>query len=47
MTKKKKKKVAQNLKFALEKIENIVGKQGNAGYQHYLFRVVKSHDSVV
>ena len=24
-------------KFVLDKVENIIGKGGNAGYQHFLF----------
>ena len=28
--------VTEKLKFVLEKVENIVGKGGNAGYQHFL-----------
>ena len=52
-------KVIQMAKFVLDKIENIVGKEENAGYQHFLlfpqcfqkgiffFRVVKSWDCVV
>ena len=28
--------VTQNLKFALGRVENIVGKGENAGYQHFL-----------
>ena len=28
--------VTQTLKFALERIENMVGKEENAGYQHFL-----------
>ena len=29
--------VTQKLKIALERVENIVGKGENAGYQHFLF----------
>ena len=29
-------KVYQKLKFALGRVEYIVGKEGNAGYQHFL-----------
>ena len=29
--------VTQNLRFALGRLENIVGKGENAGYQHFLF----------
>ena len=29
--------VTQKLKFDLERVENIVGKGENAGYQHFLF----------
>ena len=29
-------KVIHMAKFALDKMENIVGKEGNAGYQHFL-----------
>ena len=29
-------KLSQNLKFALGRVENIVGKGENAGYQHFL-----------
>ena len=36
MTKKKKKKKAEKLKFVLGRLENIVGKEENAGYQHFL-----------
>ena len=50
--------VYQKLKFAFERVENIVGKGENAGYQHFLLfpqyfqkasfsRVVKSRDCVV
>ena len=50
--------VIQRLKFALRRVENIVGKGENAGYQHFLlfptmfaegsfFRIVKSRDCVV
>ena len=28
--------VTEKLHFALERVENIVGKGGNAGYQHFL-----------
>ena len=28
--------VTQKLKFALGRVENIVGKEENAGYQHFL-----------
>ena len=28
--------VAENLKFVLQRVENIVGKGENAGYQHFL-----------
>ena len=31
-----KKKVTENLKFLFERVENIVGKGENAGYQHFL-----------
>ena len=47
----------QILNFVLERVENIVGKGENAGYQHFLlfsqyfldfyFRVVESRDCVV
>ena len=48
--------VTQNLNFLLERVENILGKGENAGYQHFLLfpkcfqkasfsRVVKSRDS--
>ena len=50
-------KVTEKMKFALEMTENIVGKGGNADYQHFLlfpqyfqdfiFKVVKSHDCVI
>ena len=51
-------KVIQMAKFVLDKTENIVGKEENAGYQHFLlfpqcfpkgffFRVVKIRDCVV
>ena len=50
--------VYQKLKFALGRVENILGKGENAGYQHFLLfpkmfskasflRVVKSRDCVV
>ena len=50
--------VSENLKFVLGRVENIVGKGENDGYQHFLFfptmfskrffpRVVKSRDRVV
>ena len=50
--------VTEKLKFVLGRIENILGKGENAGYQHFLlfpkcfqkppfFRVVKSRDCVV
>ena len=28
--------VSQNMKFVFHRVENIVGKGGNAGYQHFL-----------
>ena len=31
-----KKDVTENLKFVLERVENIVGKGENAGYKHFL-----------
>ena len=48
----------KNMNFVLERVENIVGKEENAGYKHFLlfptmfskgllFRVVKNCDSVV
>ena len=51
-------KVIHMAKFVLDKMENIVGKEKNAGYQHFLlfptmlskgffFRVVKNRDFVV
>ena len=49
--------VIEKLKFVLERVENIVGKGENAGYQYFLlsptfskgflYRVIKSRDSVV
>ena len=50
--------VTENLKSVLERVENIVGKGENAGYQHFLLfptvfskafflRIVKSRDCVV
>ena len=49
--------VTEKLKFDLERVENIMGKGENAGYQHFhlfhnvfkgfLNRVVKSRDCVV
>ena len=36
--------MTQNLKFSLEKVENIVGKGENVGY---ILRVVKKWDCVV
>ena len=32
-----KKNVTERLKFVLERVENILGKGENAGYQHFLF----------
>ena len=50
-------KVAEKLKFVLDKVENIVGRGENTGYKHFLlfpqcfreyyFGVVKSRDYVV
>ena len=37
----------EKLKFALGRVENIVGKGENAGYQGFFLRVVKSQDCVV
>ena len=52
-----KKNVNKQFKFGLGRVENIVGKGENAGYQHFLlfpqcfqkpcFRIVKSQDCVV
>ena len=50
--------VTEKVKFVHERVENIVGKRGNAGFQHFLFfptmfskglflKVVKSHDCEV
>ena len=45
--------VTEDLKFVLWRVENIVGKGENAGYQHFLLfpqcflRVVKGRDCVV
>ena len=50
--------VTENIEFLLERLENIVGKGENAGYQHFLLfaqpfskglslRVLKSQDCVV
>ena len=50
--------VTEKLKFGPEKVENIVGKEENAGYQHFLlfpqcfkkvsfFKVIKTWDCVV
>ena len=51
--------VIEKLKFVLERVDNVVGKGENAGYQHFLlflqffqikglfFKVVKSRDCVV
>ena len=50
--------MSEKLKFVMERVENIVGKGENAGYQHFLLlaqcfsktfflRVVKSRDCVV
>ena len=49
--------VTQMLKFDLGRVENIVEKEGNAGYHHFhlfptmfsesfFFKVIKSHDNV-
>ena len=40
--------VTENMKFVLERVENIMGKGENAGFQKALFfRVIKSRDCVV
>ena len=45
--------VSEKLKFVFDRVENIVGKGENAGYQHFLLfhsvfkRLLKSRDCVV